>query len=74
MDTVESKLMSIKEEIRDISSSINKLPKQELILKLDKCLLYLGHFTIECPEKIQRIDFLKEHVWSLIEKVSRRII
>ena len=74
MDTVESKLTKVKEEIKSISSFINKHPKQDLQKRLDRCLLCLGHYTIEHPEHIERIDFLKEHTWSLIEKLSRRII
>jgi hypothetical protein len=69
-----SKISIIKEEIRDISSFINKKPKDELQTRLDRCLMCLGYITINYPEHFDEADFLKEQVWALIEKLSRRII
>ena len=69
-----SKISIIKEEIRIISSFINKKPKHELEERLDRCLMSLGYITINYPEHFHEADFLKEHVWALIEKLSRRIV
>lgn len=68
------KIELLKEEIITISSFIHKKPKDELQERLDKCLMCLGYITIKYPELTEESDFLKEHVWALIEKLSRRII
>jgi hypothetical protein len=71
---IQSDIKRVKEEIRAISSLLNRLPKETLNERLDRCLMFLGHITIEHPELRETTDHLKEHVWSLLMKVSRRII
>jgi hypothetical protein len=69
-----SKIEFIKGEILTISPQIQKGNKETLQIRLDLCLGLLGMLTQSHPNNIQELDFLKDHIWSLIERLSRRII
>lgn len=64
----------IKGELVSISPLLFKGCKTTIQKRLDRCLGILGILTLEHPDKIEEIDFLKDHTWSMIEKLSRRII
>lgn len=75
MTEFDSKLKTIKGEIISISLLISKGNISDIETRLDVQLRSLALLTLVAPKDYQKeIDFLKDHVWSLIEKINRRII
>lgn len=68
-------LNRIKKEIKSITLVLNKGHRDDIQTRLDLQLRDLAILTLESPEQHkQEINFLKDHVWALIERLNRKVL